>query len=228
MSLVVLVRHAHSQANAAGILSGRRPNIALSEKGRTQAQELAIRLGELKVKELRVSPLQRCIETIDPWVSTKSRIRRIEDHGITEVDYGKWSGRTLRSLSREKLWKIVQENPSRVFFPDGEGIANMQARAIESMHLALSSTGTGAVVMVSHGDVIKALVAANLGMRLDDFQRIIIDPASVTVFDFSSTTPRLLLLNDSHANIGDLGITSTKKRLLVGGGSGPSSKKKSK
>ena len=228
MSLVVLVRHAHSQANAAGILSGRRPNIALSEKGRTQAQELAIRLGELKVKELRVSPLQRCIETIDPWVSTKSRIRRIEDHGITEVDYGKWSGRTLRSLSREKLWKIVQENPSRVFFPDGEGIANMQARAIESMHLALSSTGTGAVVMVSHGDVIKALVAANLGMRLDDFQRIIIDPASVTLFDFSSKTPRLLLLNDSHTNIGDLGITSTKKRLLVGGGSGPSSKKKSK
>ena len=228
MSLVVLVRHAHSQANAAGILSGRRPNIALSEKGRTQAQELAIRLGELKVKELRVSPLQRCIETIDPWVSTKSRIRRIEDHGITEVDYGKWSGRTLRSLSREKLWKIVQENPSRVFFPDGEGIANMQARAIESMHLALSSTGTGAVVMVSHGDVIKALVAANLGMRLDDFQRIIIDPASVTVFDFSPKTPRLLLLNDSHSNIGDLGITSTKKRLLVGGGSGPSSKKKSK
>ena len=228
MSLVVLVRHAHSQANAAGILSGRRPNIALSEKGRTQAQELAIRLGELKVKELRVSPLQRCIETIDPWVSTKSRIRRIEDHGITEVDYGKWSGRTLRSLSREKLWKIVQENPSRVFFPDGEGMANMQARAIESMHLALASTGTGAVVMVSHGDVIKALVAANLGMRLDDFQRIIIDPASVTVFDFSSKTPRLLLLNDSHANIGDLGITSTKKRLLVGGGSGPSSKKKSK
>lgn len=228
MSLVVLVRHAHSQANAAGILSGRRPNIALSEKGRTQAQELAMRLGELKVKELRVSPLQRCIETIDPWVSTKSRIRRIEDHGITEVDYGKWSGRTLRSLSREKLWKIVQENPSRVFFPDGEGMANMQARAIESMHLALSSTGTGAVVMVSHGDVIKALVAANLGMRLDDFQRIIIDPASVTVFDFSSKTPRLLLLNDSHSNIGDLGITSTKKRLLVGGGSGPSSKKKSK
>ena len=228
MSLVVLVRHAHSQANAAGILSGRRPNIALSEKGRTQAQELAIRLGELKVKELRVSPLQRCIETIDPWVSTKSRIRRIEDHGITEVDYGKWSGRTLRSLSREKLWKIVQESPSRVFFPDGEGMANMQARAIESMHLALSSTGTGAVVMVSHGDVIKALVAANLGMRLDDFQRIIIDPASVTVFDFSSKTPRLLLLNDSHTNIGDLGITSTKKRLLVGGGSGPSSKKKSK
>jgi probable phosphoglycerate mutase len=228
VSLVVLVRHAHSQANAAGILSGRRPNIALSEKGRTQAQELAIRLGELKVKELRVSPLQRCIETIDPWVSTKSRIRRIEDHGITEVDYGKWSGRTLRSLSREKLWKIVQENPSRVFFPDGEGMANMQARAIESMHLALSSTDTGAVVMVSHGDVIKALVAANLGMRLDDFQRIIIDPASVTVFDFSSKTPRLLLLNDSHSNIGDLGITSTKKRLLVGGGSGPSSKKKSK
>jgi len=228
VSLVVLVRHAHSQANAAGILSGRRPNIALSEKGRTQAQELAIRLGELKVKELRVSPLQRCIETIDPWVSTKSRIRRIEDHGITEVDYGKWSGRTLRSLSREKLWKIVLENPSRVFFPDGEGIANMQARAIESMHLALASTGTGAVVMVSHGDVIKALVAANLGMRLDDFQRIIIDPASVTLFDFSSKTPRLLLLNDSHTNIGDLGITSTKKRLLVGGGSGPSSKKKSK
>ena len=138
MSLVVLIRHAHSQANAAGILSGRRPNIALSEKGRTQAQELVTRLGQLKVKEMRISPLQRCGETIDPWLSTKSRIRTVEDHGITEVDYGTWSGRTLRSLSREKLWKIVQENPSRVFFPDGEGMANMQARAVESMHSGLS------------------------------------------------------------------------------------------
>ena len=228
MSLVVLIRHAHSQANAAGILSGRRPNIALSEKGRTQAQELVTRLGQLKVKEMRISPLQRCGETIDPWLSTKSRIRTVEDHGITEVDYGTWSGRTLRSLSREKLWKIVQENPSRVFFPDGEGMANMQARAVESMHSGLSSKGIGAVVMVSHGDVIKALVAANLGMRLDDFQRIIIDPASITVFDFSSKEPRLLLLNDSHTKIGELGIASTKKRLLVGGGSGPSIKKKSK
>jgi probable phosphoglycerate mutase len=96
------------------------------------------------------------------------------------------------------------------------------------MHSGLSSTGTGAVVMVSHGDVIKALVAANLGMRLDDFQRIIIDPASITVFDFSSKTPRLLLLNDSHTKIEEMGKTSTKKRLLVGGGSGPSIKKMSK
>lgn len=227
MSLVVLIRHAHSEANAAGILSGRRPNIALSDKGRKQAQELADRLGQIKVKELRISPLQRCIETIEPWKSTRTRIRSIEDHGIAEVDYGKWSGRTLRSLSREKLWKIVQENPSRVFFPEGEGMSNMQARAVDSMHAGLASTGTGALVMVSHGDVIKALVAANLGMRLDDFQRIIIDPASITVFDFSSKAPRLLLLNDSHTKIGELG-TSTKKRLLVGGGSGPLTKKKSK
>jgi len=227
VSLVVLIRHAHSEANAAGILSGRRPNIALSEKGRKQAKELVARLGALKVKEIRISPLQRCVETIDPWLSTKSRIRRIEDHGITEVDYGTWSGRTLRSLSREKLWKIIQENPSRVFFPEGEGMANMQARAVDAMYAGLSSAGTGALVMVSHGDVIKALVASNLGMRLDDFQRIIIDPSSITVFDFSSQTPRLLLLNDSHTKIGDLG-TSTKKRLLVGGGSGPLTKKKSK
>ena len=228
MSLVVFIRHAHSQANAAGILSGRRPNISLSEKGRTQAQELAIRLGNLKVKEIRISPLQRCVETIDPWLSTKSRIRSVEDHGITEVDYGTWSGRTLRSLSREKLWKIVQETPSRVFFPDGEGMSNMQARAVDSMYAGISSKGSGALVMVSHGDVIKSLVAANLGMRLDDFQRIIIDPASITVFDFSSKTPRLLLLNDSHTKIEKMGNSPSKKRLLVGGGSGPSIKKKSK
>jgi len=96
------------------------------------------------------------------------------------------------------------------------------------MHSGLSSNGTGAVVMVSHGDVIKALVAANLGMRLDDFQRIIIDPASITVFDFSSKMPRLLLLNDAHTKIEEMGKTSTKTRLLVGGGSGPSTKKQSK
>ena len=226
MSLVVLIRHAHSQANASGVLSGRRPNIALSDKGRNQAAELATRLGNLKVKEIRVSPLERCAQTIEPWISTRARLRRVEDNGITEVDYGSWSGRTLRSLSREKLWKIVQENPSRVFFPDGEGLANMQARALDSMHSGMASTGTGALVLVSHGDVIKALVAANLGMRLDDFQRIIIDPASITVFDFSAKTPRLLLLNDSHTKIEDFGNTPAKKRLLVGGGSGPATKKR--
>lgn len=226
MSLVVLIRHAHSQANALGVLSGRRPNIDLSEKGIKQALELRDRLGTFPIKEVRVSPLQRCSQTIAPWLDVHKKVRVLEDVDITEVDYGKWSGKKLAVLSKESLWKIVQSNPSRAYFPQGEGLMAMQARALHSQHAALSAKGQGAVVLVSHGDVIKSLVAANLGMHLDDFQRIIIDPASITIFDFSSSQPRLLLLNETRSSVHELLTPSRKTRYLVGGGSGVDLKKK--
>jgi probable phosphomutase (TIGR03848 family) len=222
---LVLIRHAQSEANAAGILSGRLPNVHLSEKGLAQSEQLAVRLGNFPVSNLRISPMERCFETISPWINSivmpnNPRFEPIIDKELTEVDYGLWSGKKLSILSKNKLWKTVQESPSRMYFPKGEGIAQMQSRAMTSVHQAVSSKAKGSAVIVSHGDVIKSIVAYALGMHLDDFQRIVIDPASISILDYSTMKPRVLLLNDSRAVVTDLLVAPKRAKNLLGGGSG--------
>jgi probable phosphoglycerate mutase len=222
---LVLIRHAHSEANAAGGLSGRLPNVHLSEKGIKQSEDLALRLGNFPVASLRISPMERCFETIAPWINSfvlpnNPKFEPTIDQELTEVDYGTWSGKKLVALSKNKLWKVVQESPSRMYFPAGEGIAQMQSRAMKSVHDTVSTKTKGSAVIVSHGDVIKAIVASALGVHLDEFQRIVIDPASISILDYSTTKPRVLLLNDSRSVITDLLVAPKRSKNLLGGGSG--------
>ena len=222
---LVLIRHAHSESNASGILSGRIPNVHLSQKGIKQSGELATRLGTFPVAQVRISPMERCFETIAPWINnyvlkSSPNFEPITDPLLNEVDYGQWSGKRLITLSRKKEWKTVQESPSRMYFPGGEGIAAMQARAMSSVHQAAALPDSKVAVFVSHGDVIKSILASALGMHLDEFQRIIVDPASVSVIEYSSVKPRILLINDTRAVVTDLLQTPKRSKNLLGGGSG--------
>lgn len=222
---LVLIRHAHSVANASGVLSGRRPGISLTEKGVSQSANLCLRLGSFPIAQLRISPMERCLETITPWLNevvlpVQPQLTPVIDENLNEVDYGSWSGKRLSVLSRKAEWKTVQQSPSRMYFPSGEGIAGMQARAMSSVHELASSKGSKTAVVVSHGDVIKSIVASALGVHLDEFQRIIIDPASVTVIDYSEIKPRILLLNDTRGTVTDLLSAPKRSKNLLGGGAG--------
>ena len=221
---LVLIRHAHSESNASGVLSGRLPDVHLSEKGRKQAEVLATRLGSFAVSEIRVSPMERCAETIQPWLQMHEKKdaqpKVITDHGVNEVDYGLWSGKKLISLSRKREWKMVQESPSRMYFPNGEGISAMQSRAMASVHDLAKLQSNKVAMIISHGDVIKSILASALGMHLDEFQRIIVDPASVSIIEYSSVKPRVLLINDSRAVVTDLLTAPKRSKNLLGGGSG--------
>jgi probable phosphomutase (TIGR03848 family) len=222
---LVLIRHAHSQSNASGVLSGRLPNIHLSEKGIKQSQQLSERLGNFAVAQLRVSPMERCFETISPWLNdvvlkNSPDFEPIIDPSLNEVDYGHWSGKKLITLARKKEWRTVQESPSSMYFPGGEGIAQMQSRAMSVVHELATLPDSKTAVIVSHGDVIKSIVASALGTHLDEFQRIIIDPASVSVLDYSGIKPRVLLLNDTRAVVTDLLQAPKRSRNLLGGGAG--------
>jgi probable phosphoglycerate mutase len=222
---LVLIRHAHSESNASGVLSGRIPNVHLSSKGIKQSEQLSARLGSFPVAQLRISPMERCFETISPWLngcvlSANSKFEPIIDPNLNEVDYGQWSGKRLVSLARKKEWKTVQESPSRMYFPDGEGIAAMQSRAMTSVHQVASLPDSKVAVFVSHGDVIKSIVASALGMHLDEFQRIVIDPASVSVIEYSGIKPRILLVNDARAVVTDLLLAPKRSKNLLGGGAG--------
>ena len=222
---LVLIRHAHSQSNASGVLSGRLPNVHLSDKGIKQSQQLSERLGNFAIAQLRVSPMERCFETISPWLNdvvlkNSPDFEPIIDPSLNEVDYGDWSGKKLITLARKKEWRTVQESPSRMYFPGGEGIAQMQSRAMSVVHELAKLPDSKTAVIVSHGDVIKSIVSSALGTHLDEFQRIIIDPASVSVLDYSGIKPRVLLLNDTRAVVTDLLQAPKRSRNLLGGGAG--------
>ena len=218
MARIVLLRHAHSVANEKNLLAGRTAGIALSKTGKEQAKDLIARLGNIQFDEVAISPLQRCRETIDPWLDTtgaKSRI--VVDDSISEVDYGNWSGKTLASLRRKAQWKVVQDFPSQMTFPEGESLLEMQGRALSGFYRLNAVKGKGPRLLVSHGDVIKSIVAHCLGMHLDQFQRLVIEPASLTIIDTDSGTSRLVRFNDAK---GFLSSEKSTKQSALGGSTG--------
>ena len=225
MSRLVFLRHAHSTANNQGVLSGRLPGVSLSKDGFAQAESLTERLGASTFDEILVSPMERCSQTIAPWLHSRYSKGigqyRIDDN-LNEVDYGLWSGRRLSKLSKEPLWKEIQSTPSKVQFPEGEKIKSAQKRAIRSIHEAHAKKKSGSFLFVSHGDIIKATVASLIGLPLDSFQNLIINPASLTVIDFDGSSGRLLAYNDTHTCIAPLLSTKKVGKVLIGGGSGTS------
>jgi len=222
VTTVILLRHAHSIANEKGVLAGRASGVTLSKKGDVQAKELKSRLGDLKFKSIRISPLERCLFTIQPWLNDQKLTKDdyFLDNGLTEVDYGDWTGKKLSSLALKKEWRIVQKTPSRMIFPKGESLEEVQKRAHKSLMKAVKEAQGGVALIVSHGDVIKSLIAVCLDLELDKFQKIVVDPASISVLEYGKKSFNLLHLNDSSTNFEFLSKRSRSVKTLVGGGSG--------
>jgi probable phosphoglycerate mutase len=176
----------------------------------------------MKFDEVAISPLQRCRETIEPWLSAHgASASLVVDDAISEVDYGNWSGKSLLSLRRKAQWKVVQDFPSQMVFPEGESLLEMQGRALSGFYRLNSVKGKGPRLLVSHGDVIKAIVAHCLGMHLDQFQRLVIEPASLTIIDTDSGTSRLVRFNDAK---GFLSASTSNNQSALGGSTGNPSK----
>jgi probable phosphoglycerate mutase len=222
MARIVLLRHAHSVANEKNLLAGRTAGIALSKTGKEQSKDLVNRLGNNQFDEVAISPLQRCRETIDPWLASSGAENRIVvDDSISEVDYGNWSGKSLAALRRKAQWKVVQDFPSQMTFPEGESLLEMQGRALSGFYRLNAVKGKGPRLLVSHGDVIKSIVAHCLGMHLDQFQRLVIEPASITIIDTDSGISRLVRFNDAR---GFLTSERSSNQSALGGSTGNSSK----
>ena len=202
---VILLRHGRSTSNTAHTLAGRSEGVELDEKGRAQAAGLVERLEGLPVKALVRSPLLRCRMTLDPLAAALG-LEPLVDERLSEVDYGQWTGRPLGELFQEPLWSVVQQQPSAAVFPEGEGLAQVQARAVAAVRehdrrLRAEHGGDTLWVACTHGDVIKAVVADALGTHLDSFQRITADPASMSVIRYSRLRPFVLHLNHTGAQL---------------------------
>lgn len=236
MPTVLLVRHGRTAANQAGTLAGRTPGVGLDDEGRAQAADLAGRAAVLPIVRIVASPLQRTVETAQALVGQggTSKVPRPEittDDRLLECDYGDWTSRSLKELAKEPMWKVVQAHPSAAVFPGGEGLADVAARAVAAIRdhdrQVEAEFGPQALwVAVSHGDVLKAILADALGMHLDSFQRIVVDPCSVSVVSYTGTRPFVQRTNDRGAELAMLVPPSSRRRsartsdAAVGGGAG--------
>lgn len=218
---IYLLRHGHSTANAKSILAGRDATVSLSPRGIEQAQSVMQELGERKFAKIYSSPMPRCLETLRP-LAGKSKLKIEKNDGLIEMEYGDWSGKKLLMLSRKKMWSEIQARPSLVRFPNGESFLEMQGRALESVK---SLAIPGAEILVcSHGDVIKAIVAGLVGLHLDNFQRLSIDPASITVIDLFANSAQIRIMNSTAHLTQSKGLQTSKSKLNLGGGSGTENK----
>ncbi|MFK4120764.1 histidine phosphatase family protein [Streptomyces longwoodensis] len=202
MPTLILVRHGRSTANTSAVLAGRTPGVALDERGLEQAAALPGRLADLPIAEVVTSPLQRCRESLQPLLDARPGLPVHTEDRINECDYGDWSGRKLAELTDEPLMQVVQAHPSAAAFPGGESMRTMQSRAAEAVRewnaRVERDHGPDAVyLMCSHGDIIKSLVAEALGLHLDLFQRISVEPCSVTVIRYTRLRPFLVRLGDT-------------------------------
>lgn len=226
MATVILVRHGRTTANASAILAGRTTGVRLDDVGQEQAERAAERLTPIPLVGVVSSPLERCQQTAEAILARQDGTPvSPTEAGITECDYGDWQGGGLAELAKEDLWSVVQNQPSAATFPGGESLLAMQSRAVEAIrrHDAAfeAQHGPGAVwVAVSHGDIIKSILADALGMHLDLFQRLNVNPASISIIRYGSARPQVIATNTDAGDLSWLRATPASDDSPVGGGAG--------
>ena len=234
MPTVLLIRHGRTAANAGGMLAGRTPGVLLDEHGTGQAHALAERLAPLRLRAIVASPLERTTQTAQALAAAGGTRRHPRpevtfDDRLLECDYGDWTNRPLAELAKEPMWKTVQAHPSAAVFPGGETLAAVQCRAVDAIRdldrRVAADFGPNAIwAAVSHGDVIKAILADALGMHLDQFQRIVVDTCSVSVVRYTQLRPFVVVSNGRGDGLEAL--THKRKKAepssdaAVGGGAG--------
>jgi probable phosphomutase (TIGR03848 family) len=227
---VILLRHGRTTANAGGVLAGWTPGVQLDETGEKQVRAVGERLATVPLTAVVTSPLERCRQTAEA-VAAGRDLPVQDDDRLGEARYGDWTGRTIKELVKDPLWRVVQQHPSAAVFPgaDGEGLAQTQARAVAAVRSWNATLGPDAVWLAcSHGDVIKSILADALGLHLDQFQRIVVDPASISVVTYTDTRPFVVRINDTGGDVSALIPPPRKRRrrrpssdAVVGGGACP-------
>jgi len=202
---LLLIRHALTP-HVGHKLSGWSSGVHLSDEGRAQAARLTERLHDVQIDTIYSSPLDRAVETAQPIAKDhKLRVRQREEIG--EVKYGELEGKSLRTLAKGKLWAKLQTWPSDIRFPGGESLRETQARAVAAIERLRAEHPKQNVAVVSHGDWIRLSVAHYLGVHIDLYRRINVDPASVSAILFFELMPVVQVVNET----GDLSMLGRRK-----------------
>ncbi|HZK52114.1 MAG TPA: MSMEG_4193 family putative phosphomutase [Actinomycetota bacterium] len=193
MTIFYLVRHGVT-SHTGHRLSGRMPDIHLSDAGRGEAEVAATSLVKVRLKSIYSSPIDRCIETART-IADKHGLPVRTRKDLAEVEYGTWTNKSLKTVARTKLWSSVQKWPAGTRFPEGESFVEIQSRGVAVLEDLRTRHPKDRICVVSHGDVIRLVMAHYMGIHLDLFQRILITPASISVLSVTDSGPVVLTLN---------------------------------
>lgn len=196
MGTLILVRHGENDWSRKNKLAGRIPGVHLNETGHQQAHAVAQRLAALPIKAIYSSPVTRCVETA-AYIADTHRLATLFVDELGEVEYGEWEGKKIKKLARKPQWRAVQFFPSRMRFPQGEALREVQFRAVQAIEEIAAQHEKETIVVVSHADIIRLVLAHYLGVHIDLFQRLVISPASASVLHLSPDgMVRVLRFND--------------------------------
>ncbi len=191
MTTFLLIRHGTNDFTGKRLI-GRRPGVHLNAAGQRQAELLAETLKALPIRAIYSSPLERAVETAEPLAAVLGLPVQIRPE-LMEVDFGVWVGKTSKQMKRTRLWKSIQEQPSEVQFPDGESFTAAQARVRAELDaLSALHDDEDIAAVFSHADVIRLAAASYLGLPLDNFQRLGLEPASITTLQLPKEGPPYL------------------------------------
>ncbi len=197
MTQLLLIRHAVNDFVNTGKLAGWTPGVHLNDTGKAQAEALGRRLAPLPLRHMYTSPLERTRETAEAIHAHHPQIPLDEHTGIAEVRYGDWEGAKINDLRQRKMWSVVQEYPTRAYFPNGETMRGVQNRVVDAIEDLVTAHPGDMIALVFHADLIKMAVAHYLGVHLDNFQRIVISPASISVLMLTHGRPFVASVNDT-------------------------------
>ncbi len=192
---VLLIRHGMNDYVKTHRLAGWTPDVHLNDHGRLQAEAVAERLAPEPIAAVYSSPLDRTVETAEA-IALRHQLPVVTVEGIGETHIGEWTGLLVEDLTKTDLWKVIQGAPSRARFPGGESFAEIQGRMVAALDALVANHPEQTIVVVSHSDPIKLAVAFYIGQPLDLFQRLVIQPASITELEFNSMMPRLIRCDD--------------------------------
>lgn len=198
-TIVLFIRHGENEWTKTHKLAGRTPGVHLNEQGRKQAQALGKRLAQVKLDAIYASPLERTLETAQA-IAKHHKLEVQAEPELLEVDYGKWTGKEIKKLTKKKSWHTIQFYPSGAAFPDGETMYHMQSRFVQAVNGLVAKHPGQTIALVGHADLIKSAVAHYLGVHFDLFQRIVISTASITTVAFMPAGPRVMCVNDTNHN----------------------------
>lgn len=197
MAQILLIRHAVNDFVKTGKLAGWTPGVHLNEEGKAQAEALGKRLADAPIRHIYVSPLERTIETAEAIHRYHPHIPLEHNHDIGEVRYGDWEGKAIEELRGRKMWEVIQEYPTRAWFPNGETMRAVQNRVVDAIEGFASRHPNDMIALVFHADLIKMALAHYLGVHLDNFQRIIVSPASISTLILGHSRPFVATVNDT-------------------------------
>lgn len=195
MTTFLLIRHA-AHTLAEGTLAGHLPGVGLSAAGEAQAARLADRLATLPIAAIYAGPLTRTQQTA-AVLAARCGLPVLPVEGLTEIDFGTWTGKRFDDLAADPAWAAWNSFRSSAPTPSGELMVGVQARAVAALQAIARLHPDQTVVVVSHADVIKAVIAHYLGIPLDLFHRIAIDLASISVLALHPWGAQVIRLNDT-------------------------------